>query len=116
MKVIIAELLRKIAYAIEIDRTPTDKELEDQKKTRMKVVEPIKALKTTKTRSGDDTVEHNVVKPTARPGLKPTRRKPSYKPSDWDSKEHRRKYQEDWRSEGKDVETGNKYIKKNNKK
>jgi len=113
MKVLISDILRKIASAIELDRTPTDKELEEKKQKRMKVVEPIKELKVTKTRTNDDTSEHDVVKPTARPKIKPPRRNPSFKPSDWDSKQHRKEYMQNWRSEGNDVETGNKYVKKN---
>jgi hypothetical protein len=112
MKIIISELIRKVASAIELDRTPTDKDLEEKKESRMKPT----SSKVVKPRSKDDTVEHEVIKPTARPGNKPTRRTPSYKPSDWDSKQHRTDYMQDWRAEGKDVETGNKYIKKNKNK
>ena len=102
-----------MASSIELDITPTDKELEEKKKSRMKVVPPVKEVKVTNTRSNGDEVEHEVVKPTARPKIKPPRRNPSYKPSDWDSKQHRKEYMQDWRSNGKDTETGNKYVKKN---
>lgn len=111
MKVHVSDYLRKIALAIEIDSTPSEKDLEEVKESRRVVNPPVK--KVTNTRVNDDTVEHDVVKPTARPKIKPPRRDPASKPSVWDSKSHRKEYMRQWRSEGKDVETGNKYVKKN---
>jgi hypothetical protein len=116
MKVLISDIIRKIASSIELDITPTDKELEDKKKERMRSESPQTNNSSTKNSGNGDEVEHGGIKPTARPKVKPPRRNPSYKPSDWDSKQHRKEYMQGWRSEGKDVETGNKYMKKNKSK
>jgi len=107
MRVPLSDIVRKIASAIELDITPTDTELKEKKEERLKSSNPGVG------RSKDDESKHDVVKPTARPKIKPTRRKPSYMHKDWDSKSYRRDYMREWRSQGKDVETGNKYIKKN---
>jgi len=44
------------------------------------------------------------------PKIKPKRRDTSL--SEWDYKDKRKEYMKDYRSEGKDSETGNKYVKK----
>jgi len=95
---------------IELDQTPTDKELDEIKKERSKTTEDTPVVKPL---SNDDTAQHDVIKPTAQPHRRAPRRDPSYKPSVWDSKQHRTEYMREWRAQGRDVETGNKYIKKN---
>ena len=113
MRTPIAEVLRKLAGSIELDNTPTDAELEE-KKTVSKPTTNV-ANGTNSKGSGDE-VQHEVIKPTSQPKIKPPRRDPSYKPNKWESKQHRKEYMLEWRAQGRDVETGNKYIKKNNKK
>lgn len=113
MKFTISSTLRKLASALELDTTPTDRDLEEKKKSGVKVVKPISTTQSVKTRSNTDEVEHDVIKPTARPSIKPPRRDPLSKPSDWDSKAHRREYMQQYRADGNDVTNGNNYVKKN---
>ena len=115
MRILISDILRKFASSIELDRTPTDKDLDNKKKQRMVSTAPAKKP-VVNSRSSDDTVEHNTVKPTARPEFKPPRRKKTFEKGDWDSKSHRTEYMKEWRAEGNDVTTGNKYVKKNKSK
>ena len=109
----ISDILRKLAFTIELDRTPTvggvgssmsnSSADRDGDNVKDRVV---------KHRDNDDEVSSDAIKPTARPKIKPPRRSPKSKPSNWDSKQHRREYMREWRSQGKDVETGNRYVKK----
>jgi hypothetical protein len=46
----------------------------------------------------------------APPKFKPKRRKTS--PTEWDYKSKRTEYMQDYRADGKDLETGNRYVKK----
>jgi hypothetical protein len=116
MRALLSDVLRKIASAIELDMTPTDSDLTDKKKKRMEVSESSNSSNASKARSKTDDVETNIDKPTARPDIKPPRRNPSYTHSNWDSKQHRKDYMQGYRAEGKDVDNGNNYVKKNKKK
>jgi hypothetical protein len=109
MRVLVSDILRRLASAIELDTTPTDKEIEEKRKVTPASSPNIAGKKKLK---GDEASSEKIM-PTALPKIKPPRRNPSYKPSNWDSKQHRKNYMQEYRAEGKDVENGNKYVKKN---
>lgn len=113
MKINIHSILRKLAFALELDVTPTGGSLIKDREKELKVVKPVGGTGFTKARSNTDEVEHDVIKPTARPNIKPPRRDKLSKPSDWDSKSHRKEYMQQYRAEGNDVTNGNRYVKKN---
>ena len=105
MKIHVSDLLRRVASFIVLDEALPEEPSKD-----------LEVKKVVKPHTNDDTVQHEVVEPTARPKIKPTRKDPASKPSVWDSKQHRKEYMQNWRAEGKDVETGNKYVPKKTKK
>lgn len=61
-------------------------------------------------RPNDELVEHEVER-TDKPHFKPERGKPA--PQKWDYKDTMKDYMKDYRQQNRDMETGNKYIKKN---
>jgi len=106
MKVEISRYIRSVIgslIGIEIDNS-MDSEEGDKI---FKVQNPSKEV-TIKHKRTDGEIKEKKYK--APPKIKPKRRKNTL--SEWDYKEKRKEYTEDYRNEGRDVETGNKYVKK----
>lgn len=94
MKDIISNVLRKYVAAIEGDDTPTDEELAARRRPRNVDYGGV--------------TEHQYESSSK---IKPSRAKAGTPPK-FDDKDTRREYQKQYRAEGRDVETGNQYVKK----
>lgn len=104
MKLSISKYLRSVvAGLVGIDLE--DPGEEEQKK--FKVENPTKEIVIRHKRTDGDIKEKTYKAP---PKIKPKRRKNTL--SEWDYKDKRKEYTDQYRNEGKDIETGNKYVKK----
>ena len=106
MRILVADALRQIVAEIIIDDTPTEDEID---KKRTKVRPPTTDIKVERMRKSPEMVEKDIY-PTKTPSIKPSRKQ--HKVSPWDYKDTRKEYMREWRENGQDAETGNKYIKK----
>lgn len=124
MKIVIAEFLREIAANIEEDDTPyeinigdntsdsnvapptkeTLKRVKNKEENQRKENEALKYVRKT-----DDIVTKERVK-TSPPKQKPSRKNHGF--SAWKSKDKRKDYQKEYRENGRELETGNSYVKK----
>lgn len=102
MKNFISQYIRSLAASIV--GIETDEE-EDNKE--FKVENPTKEIEVKHIRTDNEITERKYQLP---PKQKPKRR--DHTLSEWDYKDKRKDYMKDYRNEGKDIETGNKYVKK----
>jgi len=107
MIVLISNKIRSVVASligIDVDEClPSD----EKQAKKFKVENPVKEVTVTHKRTDGDIKERKYKAP---PKIKPKRRDNTL--SEWDYKDKRKEYTEQYRNEGKDVETGNKYIKK----
>jgi len=114
VRIVVSNIIRKLAALIEVDDTPSDEEIKEKRKL------PEKAKSNLKVSPGDTKVvvkEETPLKPTKRPDIKPPRRQTevSKKWNQNSKRELMRDYMRDYRSTGKINQTNgpkNKYVKK----
>jgi len=97
---LISDLIKKYASFIEMDDTPTDDEL---RKKREEGIDSGKSSIKYPRKEGE--ISEREYRPI--PKIKPKRRKRKV-----NYKDTMRDYMRDYRAQGKDIETGNKYVKK----
>jgi hypothetical protein len=107
MKICIGSYLRSVVsrlVGIDVDEPEDKVVVEVDSKT---TSESSPGPKAGRHNSGSDLKDKQYKAP---PKIKPPRRKTT--PTEWDFKGKRTEYMQEYRSEGKDLETGNRYIKK----
>jgi hypothetical protein len=95
LKTVVAAII-----GIEIEEAPKEEK-------KYKVENPTKEVTVKHKRTDNEIVERKYKAP---PKIKPKRRDLSL--SEWDYKDKRKEYMQEYRGEGKDLETGNRYVKK----
>ena len=108
MKELVSNLIKRYATGIEVDDTPTTEDINNQRSSIMSKPDIIPVDADRKNIDKSNAFKEREFR--AKPKVKPPRRE--HKPAKFDSKETRNDYMEDYRAQGKDLEKGNKYVKK----
>lgn len=109
----VANILRRLAQMIVVDDTPMDEdEIQRRRKRLCEETGDVPTDVSVVLQKPRVQVQREVLKPTARPEIKPMRRQREHR-KQWNEdnrKEKRNEYQEQYRADGSDV--GNRYVKK----
>lgn len=112
MKKILSDYLRQIIANLEVDDTPTEDEIGDNSESNVRPPSNnlIKKLEKEKKVKKTNQLVNKDFTPTSKSKIKPPRKQHGF--SEWDYTEKRRDYMQEYRNNGQDLSTGNRYVKK----